>query len=426
MLKRIKIKNFRNLEDVEINPAKITLLIGPNGTGKSGMFHSLCVLKQTFEKNSMPTNLSMVGNQVNLGSREQVISKHDVKQNMEISISFDFIAGDSAGNDNGDVEFTLVDTPNDRKKKIKTKLGKLEGEINFDAISGTDIVFKNDSSEELYHVDNSEGFGVNGSFASDALTSRSHYFDTRIIEAFLQKLQYVPVQRGTSQFKTHISSHKPQEIVNSQGNARLTQDILETIHYDHTLADLISKYTMKLFNKNVRPALIQSGLGDSLEDTADGTMGTSEFYDENGSAFAANTGFGLNQMSFLLVPLLASGNGSTIMIEEPEISLHPIAQKNLMDIFVDIVNAQDKQILLTTHSEHLAIALFHALESGRIGKDDVAIYSFDQGSHAKITKIDSPEGAFVKFLGEEKDLIQRYIEILGKKDQWLTKGSIEN
>jgi len=428
MLDKIHVKNFRDLKDIEIEPAKITLLVGPNGTGKTGIFHALCVLKQSFESNSTPRTLSMVGNEVNLGSREQVVSNNDVEKDIEITISNSFVAGDDAGNEKGTTEYTAISSVKHGKRKIKTKLGSIEGEIDFNHTTGNEIKFSNDTNEEPYTIDNSEGLSVFGTFTEDSLKTRSHYFDTRIIETFLENLQYVPVQRGISLFKTPISSEKPEKIVNALGPTRMTKDMLEQIHYEQRLPDLISKYTKRLFDKGVKPVLIQKGLGDIPGEQDSGTMGTSAFFDQKGSALAANSGFGLNQLAFLLVPLLSSKEGATVMIEEPEISLHPTAQRELMEIFIDIVHSQNKQIIITTHSEHFAIAIFNAIQKRKILGNEVKMYSFSHNdeNETSISEIDNPEGAFKKFLGEEENLLQTYIQLLGKTDSWLTDGNIEN
>lgn len=56
-------------------------------------------------------------------------------------------------------------------------------------------------------------------------------------------------------------------------------------------------------------------------------------------------GFGSRQALVLLVQLLSSVSNDMILIEEPEISLHPAAQVYLPQLF------EQKTIILTTHSE---------------------------------------------------------------------------
>ena len=47
MITNITLDNFKCFGHVNINPKLITILIGPNGTGKSGVLQALMLLKQS-------------------------------------------------------------------------------------------------------------------------------------------------------------------------------------------------------------------------------------------------------------------------------------------------------------------------------------------------------------------------------------------
>ena len=64
-------------------------------------------------------------------------------------------------------------------------------------------------------------------------------------------------------------------------------------------------------------------------------------------------GFGSNALILLLLQLVTVINGATVMIEEPEIHLHPKAQAELASVLAAEAKAGDKQIIMTTHSEHI-------------------------------------------------------------------------
>lgn len=68
--------------------------------------------------------------------------------------------------------------------------------------------------------------------------------------------------------------------------------------------------------------------------------------------------------------------GSVIGIEELEIHLHPRAQAALCDVFVDIATGEQKQLILTTHSEHILMGLLTAVAQGRLKPDDLSVYEF--------------------------------------------------
>ena len=56
----------------------------------------------------------------------------------------------------------------------------------------------------------------------------------------------------------------------------------------------------------------------------------------------------------LIYQLITADKLATVLIEEPEIHLHPKAQAELAEVLADTAKAEDKQIIMTTHSEHLS------------------------------------------------------------------------
>lgn len=105
-----------------------------------------------------------------------------------------------------------------------------------------------------------------------------------------------------------------------------------------------------------------------------------------------NEGFGLNQILWLLIKLSMAPQGSINCIEEPEISLHPEAQVS-MAAFLAKTAASGKQIIATTHSSLLLLALGKAIRNPDIGlsPSDVAIYEIvagPGGSKAKRLPLD--------------------------------------
>jgi predicted ATPase len=66
------------------------------------------------------------------------------------------------------------------------------------------------------------------------------------------------------------------------------------------------------------------------------------------------------------------------MIEEPEIHLHPKAQAELASVLAEVALEEDKQVIMTTHSEHITGRLLTLVAEGTLTPDDVAIYAFEK------------------------------------------------
>ena len=76
-------------------------------------------------------------------------------------------------------------------------------------------------------------------------------------------------------------------------------------------------------------------------------------------------GFGVSQVLPALVLCNYVPEGSTILLEHPDIQLHPSAQAGLADVFIDAVKRRRVQIILESHSEHLLQRLQRRVAEGQ-------------------------------------------------------------
>ncbi len=83
-----------------------------------------------------------------------------------------------------------------------------------------------------------------------------------------------------------------------------------------------------------------------------------------------NTGFGTSMVFPILIACLTAKIGDTIIIENPEVHLHPKAQSKLADFFAFIVQ-KGVQVILETHCEHLIYKLCYNVNQGIIDYDKV-------------------------------------------------------
>jgi len=87
-----------------------------------------------------------------------------------------------------------------------------------------------------------------------------------------------------------------------------------------------------------------------------------------------DVGFGVSQILPVLVLCYYVPPGSTILLEQPEIHLHPSVQAGLADVFIDVVKERDVQIIVESHSEHLLRRLQRRIAEGTLPPDDTALY----------------------------------------------------
>jgi hypothetical protein len=123
-----------------------------------------------------------------------------------------------------------------------------------------------------------------------------------------------------------------------------------------------------------------------------------------------DVGFGVSQILPVLVLCYYVPEGSTIILEQPEIHLHPAVQAGLADVLIDAVRTQGVQIILESHSEHLLRRLQRRIAEGEVEADEVALYfcSIQHGtSQLTPLQLDTfgsivnwPEGFFGDELGD--------------------------
>jgi hypothetical protein len=124
-------------------------------------------------------------------------------------------------------------------------------------------------------------------------------------------------------------------------------------------------------------------------------------------------GYGSQQILPVIVQLFSAPPSSLIMIEEPEISLHPGAQVSLVRMFSEAV-ASGQQVIITTHSQTLLLALSEASKSN-LTPAELAVYHMARGSDgAGATKLSldgnwSLKGWVPSFSKVEGDLLKKWI-----------------
>ena len=110
------------------------------------------------------------------------------------------------------------------------------------------------------------------------------------------------------------------------------------------------------------------------------------FYEIDGLDLKPNNiGTGISYLVAMLVACLSARQGNIIIVENPEIHLHPKAQSKLIDFFTFIANA-GIQIILESHSDHIFNGVrkniyLHEREDeenkSHIKSENVSIHYFD-------------------------------------------------
>ena len=80
-------------------------------------------------------------------------------------------------------------------------------------------------------------------------------------------------------------------------------------------------------------------------------------------------------MISIIICCLGAEKDSIIIIENPEIHLHPKAQSKLCD-FIHFVSKAGRQLFIETHSDHIFNGLRAGVATGKILQEDISINFF--------------------------------------------------
>jgi predicted ATPase len=90
-----------------------------------------------------------------------------------------------------------------------------------------------------------------------------------------------------------------------------------------------------------------------------------------------DVGFGVSQILPVLTICYYVPEGSTILMEQPEIHLHPSVQAGLADVLIDAAQKRGIQIILESHSEYLLKRLQRRIAEEKISSKDASLYFCD-------------------------------------------------
>jgi hypothetical protein len=373
----LTLQNFKGVGDRQDLPIKpLTIFIGANSSGKSTCIHALAALSQSVKipNSSKPIVLDDEYAFVHLGRFINII--HSKSYQDSVCIGFTAIA-------------PSVDTP-----LFKGKVVPVSGEFFFRTVLRTQETFIEKAvlkagAVELYvsygkkgHViSNNQNkqtivlatYGLSGGRVAGRISKES--LDTyltfaeimNIIVNELDLTRYLGPFRQQPQRAYQSFSSVPREVggMGESTAALLTNEIVQKRKREHI--EQIASWL----------GILQ--LGNSIDVSRLGKSNLFEIKVETDAKFViADLGYGMSQVLPVLAQCSFAPLASTLLFEQPEIHLHPLASAGLARVFMDVVNKKRCSILVESHSEDLIRAVQIGISDGRFQKEHVAIYAVNR------------------------------------------------
>jgi energy-coupling factor transporter ATP-binding protein EcfA2 len=423
MFKSMRLKNFKAYKDSgEIPLAPLTIIVGTNNSGKSTLFHALLALAQTARDSDPGTStprLVTKGPLVDLNGYHDIIhgKSHAKSSTFEISIGHDLNITHGITR----LSDTLASTSGQPQSEMKQIRFRVPGnaDISFSLNEELNEIGVHRSAirdDENAYICVQRGRGCWSLITPPAEVPKNADVDFRSVFPFVR-----PRQNGRS------SPELLEAFVVSSSCANFWKDLIAKkishigplrlrvpwysatgsrtnsgfgLGGENLVADLASKekdrYSAKTRLELVNDWLTAAGILKEIHPEVDKDASIQILVGDEWKGPAkiniAAMGEGVSQILPILAYSLFGMNDDCLLVEQPEIHLHPALQSELGELFIAIAQTGHRQILVETHSEHLVLRVRRRVAEGKLKLQDVAILFVEKhGSDSTVRKLDMTE-----------------------------------
>lgn len=396
MITNLQMKNFKSWKDTsQTRFAPITGFFGANSSGKTSLLQFLLALKQTVESTdrSQVFNLGDERTLVDLGTFYDVVYHHDPKNQLEFNFQWTLPSGlkiDELESSFSQLSFQSViqqSQTNGQSGKLTTKefeyhAGENRLGMQRDGTKGDYKLLSEPYQarrkqqrvwelpvpvrfygfpDEVFAYYQNVGFLSEFALQLEKLFNRMYYlgplreYPHRSYKWSGEVVRDVG-QRGELAVPAMLASGEAKHII-QRGRGRRNQTVEECVAEWLKKMGLIHSFRLQPIAENRK----------DYELRVQKTPQSSE-------VLITDVGFGISQILPILVLCYYVPKNSILILEQPEIHLHPAVQYILADVFIDAVKTRNVQIILESHSEHLLLRLQRRIAEEQFSAQDAALY----------------------------------------------------
>jgi predicted ATPase len=407
----LRLENFKSHAETGLVPLRpLTLIIGRNNAGKSALLHSLLLLKQTYEDRDRSERLITSGDRVDLGSFRDILRKSARTKQLAIDVAFSQSMVEATDDpddkqlfpplpDSLSLRFGFNASKNDidvlrsawlNGSKVTVALDRVRGEYE---LSGPAAQVRRHLKAGLVHYLPRLDVGDRPP-KSESLRDRviaywswsqaCEHIWTHITDA-LQHVAPVrpPLPRYSAKGQTGASGpwaageNLLRELASSKKVGAQRIPLIES------LTEWLDERLNVIRGLRIEYAGNQSDVFSLLADSAAGLEGIN----------VADMGSGVWQLLPILSSVLTTRNDGTLLVEQPELHLHPAAQADVAEVFIQNLRARSikRQFIVETHSEHIVLRIRTAIAGGRLDPDEVQVLVVEPGRGRSTIRVLTPD-----------------------------------
>ena len=387
MLTHIRVKNFKSWADSgEVVLAPLTGFFGTNSSGKSSLLQMLLLLKQTIGSEEV----LFWGDEeslVNLGSFRDVIHGHDRDASLEFECGCKpqeplaiEVYGEKLDGTWADLPVPIHHFTLDTSIQWNADFLRVEHlRYGLDSPDVKEVEWKeqNLSYQNLFreqetkrHVDVQNFYGAPAYGSADVLQPLTSAFEHQFSQVY-----YLGPTRVMPQRSYHWEGEQPEgigqwgdETIDALLSARIDRLTTRGENGDVPIEARISAWLREMalaHSFSLKRAGPRSGKNYELRVQQSPASPPVSLVD---------MGYGLSQFLPVLVLCYYAPEGSTLILEQPGMHLHPKVQSQLADLLIEVVTERNLQVLVESHSEHLLTRLQLRIAEEKIGADKAALY----------------------------------------------------
>lgn len=406
MLTSLRFTNFKSWVSADLSCGSVTGIFGTNSSGKSSLIQFLLLLKQTKDATDRAVSLELNGDFVQLGTIRDAINQHDETLSIDFSLSFK-------------LEHTLsLSDPSNKKSAVIAEGNTLQISSTLKVLSKAPVAMRLSYTlgkltfELAPKVQNGTKFELTAKEGSDTKTDfsflrtpgrvwqlpgpvKSYAFPDQARTYFqnagfladleaqyefeLDHLFYLGPLRDPPKRDYLWARSRPTDV--GQKGERAIEAILAATEAGET-RNLKRKSRQRPFQEMIAYWLREMGLIESFR-VAEIAEGSNRWQARVKTSIGASevlltdVGFGISQVLPVITLLQYVPEGSTVILEQPEIHLHPLAQAGLADLIIQAATYRNVQVILESHSEHLLLRLQRRIAEEAISTSDVKLYFCD-------------------------------------------------
>ena len=379
MFTEVRMRNYKawgeHLAESGMRLGKITLLLGTNSSGKTSLLQPFRLMQQTVTAADPDLQLNLGGEQtdlVNLGSWTEVIHEHNSKESLHLGF---------------DIQKSGTETRLDLSYRLNSSKRIVVQELNYRRGGETYFAHRQSGGGYLlgapYYVhplrtgtdqpDARRTYAPHRSihFSPEAQQALGPAHASTVFELantayrHLEKISYLGPLRAAPRRTHQWNQQRPGNLGSDGGSA-----------IKALLASANDRGDRDQLVKDVGRWLHRMGVADDLQVHQ---LGNSTHYEirvlkNHLDCNLLDVGFGISQVLPVLTLAYFAPRNSTVIIEEPEIHLHPLAQSLLAELFVEVSQQRNIQFLIETHSEHIFRRLQFLVADRRISPDRCRLY----------------------------------------------------